>query len=154
MPKRGAATRGPKKASRKRKAGKAPKENATASARYADVRHALESEVIRLFPDARPASDYNMAGWRIPRPRRIESWKGTIDPNFVHIFLAERKNGITLHFWNPYNPYGLKQNAASFEAAGFKVMVGCLQFNRKGEFPMAAVTGLLERVRGEMDGER
>jgi len=65
MPKRGAATRGPKKASRKRKARKAPKENATASARYADVRHALESEVIRLFPDARPASDYNMAGWRV-----------------------------------------------------------------------------------------
>lgn len=154
MPNKGARTRARKRAGPKRKDATASQTKGTGSPRFAAVRSALESEVIRLFPDARPSSDYNMAGWRIPRPRRIDSWKGTIDPNFVHIFLAERKNGITLHFWNPYNPYGLKQNAATFEAAGFKVMVGCLQFNRKGEFPMAAVARLLESVRGEMDGER
>lgn len=80
-------------------------------------------------------------------------WKGTIDPNFVYIFLAKRKNGITLHYWDPVRPYGLKQNAAAFEEAGFKVMVGCLQFNRKGPFPIGAVRGLLENLARQMDGQ-
>ncbi len=146
--KRPALKTGPKAAHSKK-----TRTTSTASPRFQAVRQTLDAEIQRLFPGAASISEYPMLGWRIPRPRRVEEWKGTVDANFVHLYLAERKNGITLHVWNPRNPYGLRQNAAKFEAAGFKVQVGCLQFNRKGDYPIKVVKGLLEGVRREIDGE-
>lgn len=88
-----------------------------------------------------------MRGWRIPTNAGLAEWKGTIDPNFVHVFLAERKQGLTLHFWNPLDPGALHREKTGLREAGFKVMVGCLQFNRKGDFPIAAVLPLLDAAR-------
>jgi hypothetical protein len=36
---------------------------------------------------------------------------------------------------------------------GFKVMVVCVQFNRKSAFPLKAIEALLEKVAAQMDAE-
>jgi hypothetical protein len=117
----------------------------TFSPRLLQLRAGIDAQLRQRFAGAvRAVTAFNMHGWQIARATRIESWKGTIDPNFIHIGVAERAAGITLHLWNPYNPACLKDNFKPLTAAGFKVMVGCLQFNRKAEFPLQAVTPLLD----------
>jgi len=119
-----------------------------------EVHARLDEEIRRRLPGAVPQFEYGMRGWRVPRARRQESWKGTIDPNFLHIFVAERKQGITLHFWNPLQPASFGKHAAPLSKAGFKVMVGCLQYNRKGDYPVAAILPLLDEAAEMLHGER
>ena len=83
------------------------------------------------FPNALPVFEYKMPGWRIPRPKagapRLR--EGTIDPDWVHLFLVERKSGITLHLWNPADYYGLERYESDLSKVGLKVMRGCVQFH-------------------------
>lgn len=134
-------------------AATAPMTTSTFSPRLVAIHADLDCEIRRLFPQAEARRDYSMKGWRIARSTHIKTWEGTIDPNFLHIYIAERKNGITLHFWNPFDPYHLKRHSKELEGAGFKVMVGCLQFTRKGDYPVRAVVPLLESARRAMDRE-
>lgn len=129
------------------KAAKPAKRAPAAPAASGNARARLAREIRARFPDARGVEDWGLRGWRIPTHAGLTEWTGTIDPNFIHIFLVERKQGITLHFWNPLDPGALKRDSSALQKAGFKVMVGCLQFNRKGEFPLAAVLPLLEAAR-------
>jgi uncharacterized protein YdhG (YjbR/CyaY superfamily) len=124
-----------------------------ASPRFREVHASLGRAIENLFPDARSAFEYGMPGWRIPRPRRVDpaSVKGTIDPNWVHVFLAERKAGITLNLWNPVDVGGFRKRKRELERAGFKVMVGCLQFNRKSEYPIGLVVELLKDIRNSLE---
>lgn len=124
------------------------------SPRLADARARLGAEVLRRFPHAEPVTEWNLQGWRAKRPRRIASWKGTIDPNFVYVFLAERKQGIVLYFWNPFDPKCLERHAPRLKQAGLTAMVGCLQHARRGEYPVEAVLPLLDEARAAMDAER
>ena len=69
--------------------------------------------------------------------------KGTFDPNWVRVYVVERKSGITLHLWNPADFNGFRKRKAELERAGFKLMVGCFQFTRKSEYPTDLVVALL-----------
>jgi hypothetical protein len=112
----------------------------------------LDALVRKRFPRAEDAFEYNMRGWAIRRPTRITEWKGTIDPNWIRIFVAERKQGITVHVWNPYDPACLAKQG--LDGHGFKVMVGCIQFNRKGDVPVDALAPVLDEMRKAMRKER
>lgn len=105
--------------------------------------------VRRVFPKAQAVFAYGMPGWRVPgsKPVPEEAKGGTIDPAYLWLFLVERKAGVTLHLWNPADLAGLERDRTDLEAAGFKVMRGCLQFNRKRPYPFEAVARLLERAR-------
>ncbi|TLZ55006.1 MAG: DUF1801 domain-containing protein [Methanobacteriota archaeon] len=136
---------------------KSPREGreslARASPRFRAIHESIGRAVRDLFPEAVTAFDFGMSGWRIPRRRRVdpESVKGTIDPNWVHIFLAERKAGITLNLWNPVDFNGFRRHRAELERAGFKLMVGCIQFNRKSEFPIGLVVDLLKDIEKSLE---
>jgi hypothetical protein len=125
----------------------------TFSPRMAQVYGDLEREVERRFPGAEKMFEYGMRGWRVPRRKRIDTWKGTIDPNFLYIGIAERKQGITLHYWNPLSPGGFDRHAPALAAAGFKVMVGCLQYNRKGDYPIGALLPMLDDTARRLKAE-
>jgi hypothetical protein len=117
-----------------------------ASENFRAVFSAVESVVRKRFPNAEATFESGMPGWKVPREHVPEARIGTIDPAYVWIFLAERKAGITLHVWNPADYYFLDQHKAALQQAGFKVMRGCLQFNRKGAYPVAAVERLLAAI--------
>jgi hypothetical protein len=122
---------------------------AKASPRFRQVYETLERSVRELFPDAEASFQFRMPGWKIPRPRRVDpaAVKGTLDPNWVQIYLVERKSGITLHLWNPVDFNGFRRRKKELERAGFKLMVGCLQFNRKSEYPTGLLVDLLKDVK-------
>jgi hypothetical protein len=89
-----------------------------------------------------------MPGWRVARKvLPPASWDSTIDWRYVLVALADRKAGLSLHVINPADYLGLENARPWLEAAGFKVMRGCLQFHRKGEFPIDAVGRLLKQVK-------
>ena len=77
--------------------------------------------------------------------------RGTLDPNWVQIYLVERKSGITLHLWNPVDFGSMQRRKPELSRLGFKVMVGCMQFNRKSDYPMDSVERLLEDVRRSLE---
>ena len=114
------------------------------SERLVATHAALDALIRQRFPDAEDVFDYNMRGWAIRRRTDIRAWKGTIDPNWIRLYVAERKAGITIHVWNPYDPMALERD--ELREAGFKTMVGCLQFNRKGELPVGALGPLLDAM--------
>ena len=154
----GKSSKGATSGVRRKSATKAePKQHATTSTfspRMREVHALLDREIRSRFPEADAQFEYGMRGWRVPRARRLETWKGTIDPNFLHIFVAERKQGITLHYWNPMMPASFGKHAAPLAKAGFKVMVGCLQFNRKGDYPVDALKPLLDEAAQMLEHER
>lgn len=113
----------------------------------------LDQSIRKRFPAAQDVFEYNMRGWAVRRPVHITEWKGTIDPNWIRVYVAERKQGITIHVWNPYDFEGLKDRS-ELAQAGFKPMAGCLQYNRKGELPVEALEPLLDEMRQAMDQER
>lgn len=125
------------------------------SPRFRGINDELDRTIHRLFPENERVFVYGLPGWRIARRRRIDpkSVKGTIDSNWVHIFLAEREAGITLHIWNPVDFNAMQRRKAELSGAGFKVMVGCLQFNRKSDYPVDAVRPLLEDVRRSLEAD-
>lgn len=110
--------------------------------------------VRRTFPSAKAVFQWGMPGWSIQRKHAPDpaEVKGTMDPRFIAILLAARKQGITLHLWNPADYYGLDRSKAELVEAGFKVMRGCLQFNRKQPYPIAVVEKLLKGVRKTAGG--
>jgi hypothetical protein len=126
----------------------------TFSPRLQAIHGELDRRIRKLFPGAQASTDWNMLGWKVRRPRRVEWTHGTMDPNLLYVGIAERKSGITLHIWNPVEHDGLNRREAQLSAAGFKVMVGCLQFNRKGDYPVDAVVGILEGIKAQFDAER
>lgn len=131
-----------------------PNPTSTFSARLATLHEELGRHVQRLLPHAEPIFSYRMHGWRAKRPRAVAWTTGTIDPNWFYLLLAERKQGITVHMWNPFDPGFLKRHAAELKPHGLTPMVGCIQHARKGAYPVQAIVGLLEEVRAGMDAER
>lgn len=140
----------PRKASAKGGSAKPP----PASPRFAGILRELDGRMRRLFPQAKPVVSYGMPGWVVRRPRKVEWTHGTMDPNVVQVFIAERAQGISLHLWNPYDYGMLAKRRDDLSEAGFKVMVGCLQFNRKSAYPVDAVVPLFESIAADMDAER
>ncbi|MSQ41012.1 MAG: DUF1801 domain-containing protein [Dehalococcoidia bacterium] len=109
----------------------------------------LATVVAAIFPNAEKACAYNMPGFRVRvSDEEIKDWKGTIDPNYLQIVLMQRKSGVTLHIWNPLDYDALDRKRDELIKAGFKVMVGCLQWNRKQAYPMDVVERLLNSLRG------
>lgn len=121
---------------------------------FPQLQQALASEVRKRFPGAEPVTDYGMAGWRIRRPCAVEWTHGTVDPNFVSVHLADRRQGTTLHIWNPLDWKGLDKHRAELEEAGFRVMVGCLQFTRKQPYPLDAVCRVLDGMQRLMQDDK
>ncbi len=118
------------------------------SERFRQVYVELAEIVREVFPSAEAAFAYKMPGFRIKVTRReVKEWKGTIDPNYLQLFLVERQQGITLHVWNPADYYGLDKRKEELTRAGFKVMRGCLQWNKKQVYPLETVQVLLESIK-------
>lgn len=122
-----------------------------ASPRLLETHSRLDLMIRKRFPTAEDAFEYNMHGWAIRRPVTLTEWTGTIDPNWIRIFVAERKAGITVHLWNPYDPACLAKH--DLAAHGFKVMVGCVQFSRKSDVPVDALGPILDSMRRSFDAE-
>ncbi len=121
------------------------------SERLVATHAALDKLVRKRFKKAEDVFDYNMRGWAIRRPTTIEDWTGTVDPNFIRIYLAERKAGITIHVWNPYAWGSVDRD--ELKDVGFKPMKGCLQYNRKGGVPVEALEPLLDEIAQAMANE-
>ena len=77
-----------------------------------------------------------------------ENLRGTFDLNHLQLFLVERKSGITLHIWDPRNYYGLDEVRDELTKIGFKVMRGCLVWNRKREYPVDRMKQLIGSLSG------
>ena len=128
--------------------GKREQYIAKATPQFQAAIEGLEPIVGSTFPTAEEIFEWGMPGWRLPRKIHLDpGYKGTVDQRYVMILLASRKAGITLHLWNPADYHSLEHHRGPLEKAGFKVMVGCLQFNRKAPFPVAAVTPLLRKIK-------
>lgn len=123
-----------------------------ASPRLEETHARLGGMIRKRFPEAQEIFEYNLRGWKIRRPVEVTEWKGTIDPNWIRIYVAQRKQGMTIHVWNPSDPEALKKHK-ELAAVGFKTMVGCLQYNRKGDVPLDALEPLLEGMRRAWDAE-
>lgn len=120
----------------------------TSSERFQKAFADLGALALDVFPSAESIFQWDMPGWKINLvPLDDPNYRGTMDPNFFAIMLVERKSGLTLHIWNPRDYYGLSRSQSELGAAGFKVMRGCLVFNRKQPYPIAAVGDLLRNVR-------
>lgn len=100
------------------------------------------------FPGTRLVEAWDIAAWQAPisDPPPASSWKGTLPRDVFTVGPTEKKAGITVHVWHPNHPYLLKENEAMLKQAGFKVMVGCLQWNKKADFPIDALDQLLAKV--------
>lgn len=112
----------------------------------------LGRRVATVFPDARPVQEYGIAAWAVavPHPPSEDDWKGTMPRTDLFIGPTEKKAGITVHFWHPNHPELLKDNADWLKDAGFKPMVGCLQWNRKADLPLHAFDRLLAAAKDAM----
>jgi hypothetical protein len=150
---KGERGKAPVKAARSSYKPKTKGPTSTESDRLKAIHAELDAYIRALFPDAQPIFDYGMHGWKVPRRRKVEWTKGTIDPNWLMVGVAERKNGISLHLWNPVESGILSRKRKELEAAGFKPMVGCLQYTRKGEYPVGEVKALLSECARQMDSE-
>jgi uncharacterized protein YdhG (YjbR/CyaY superfamily) len=120
-----------------------------ASERFRDAYAGVSRAVLRTFPKARPVVEFGMPAWLITRPKgapRPER-EGTMPSDRVFVGLVERKGGVTVHLWYPGDYDLLDRNGAALREAGFKVMRGCLVFNRKQEFPASSIEELLKKVK-------
>ncbi len=97
-----------------------------------------------VFPDTK----FAMVAWLIPLTDAPpeSSWKGTMPRDLFVVGPTEKKAGITIHIWHPNHPYLLKENADWLKKAGYKPMVGCLQWNRKASPDLAAFAQLLDQI--------
>lgn len=121
---------------------------ASASDRYQRAYHELEGLIEARFPTVERVLEGDMPMWQILRPEDAPrpGASGTIDPRFVHVGLVERKAGLTLHVWYPPAYELLADHADALEAAGLKVMKGCVQYNRKGDLPVDAIEPLFDHI--------
>jgi len=120
-----------------------------ASPEFAKIFEELQKTVKQVFPDAEEIFEWGMPGWRVQRkiPAPTEPVKGTIDPRYVTILFVERKGGTSLHVWNPGDFYGLEKERKKLEGAGFKVMRACLEYRRKGEYPLRVLEKVFQAVK-------
>lgn len=109
-----------------------------------DELDAIAAAFRTVHPNAEPVHAWGLDGWAVKVQDRPEGWTGTMDPERLMVFPLERKAGITVHVWDPRNPELLQWNDAALQAAGFKVMVGCLQWNRKAPVDVEALRRLFE----------
>ncbi len=123
------------------------------SARLQTLHAAIGKALKRRWPKARrerifPGTSYDMDAWLVPIPDPVpeEDWKGTMPRDVFTVGPTEKKAGITVHVWHPKKPTLLQDNAAWLNDAGFKPMVGCLQWNKKADFPMDAFERLLDEA--------
>lgn len=117
---------------------------AKASSLFREASDGLEAVVRRIFPGATSLLAYGMPGWSVRvRAAPPPGYRGTMDPTHLMALLANRRTGVTLHVWNPLDHAFLEAHRTALEAAGFKVMRGCLAFRRKGPYPVGAVGALL-----------
>jgi hypothetical protein len=106
----------------------------------------VEDVVQRIFPQAQTYEDFGIRGWKVPLENPPVGIKGTIDPNFVYIGLADRKAGPTLHIWHPKSYYWLDEHRDELTAAGFKVMRACLPYTKKRPYPIEVIEKLLRTI--------
>lgn len=113
------------------------------------VRKKVERAVKETFPKAQETKAFGMEGWTIPRPKGapVPERAGTMPTDRVMVFLAERANGTSLHVWYPGQYDLLGKRKDELGEAGFKVMRACLQYTRKQEYPIEAVSSLLKEIR-------
>lgn len=97
-----------------------------------------------VHPEAEPVNEWDMDGWAVEVQDAPKDWVGTMDSTRLMVFPLERKSGITVHIWDPRDPGLLKSNDDLLEEAGFKVMAGCLQWNRKAPVDADALQRLFE----------
>ena len=122
------------------------------SDRFKTIYVKLREIIMKEFPNATEGIMYDMHGFRERITREdIADWPGTMDPNYLYVGLVERKAGITLHIWNPSNYYGLDRIRKDYEKAGFKVMRGCLQWNKKAEYPIEMIEDLIKNITQEIN---
>lgn len=126
---------------------------AARSAEFRALHDAIGGLVRARWPAARveliyPGEAYEMAAWLVPVPDHPpkESWKGTMPNDTFVVGPTQTKSGMTIHVWHPNQPGLLKDNAHWLAAAGFKPMVGCLQWNRKAPVDLEAFGRLLDAV--------
>lgn len=112
----------------------------TTSDKFQHIHNDLGKVVYEVFPQAEEVFEYKMLEWKIATNREVpKDWIGTLDPRWLTILLVERKGGITLHIWNPADYYFLDKHRALLTSAGFEVMRGCIQYNRKQPYPIKTV---------------
>ena len=118
-----------------------------ASERFQNVYRGFAPTVQKAFPMPKPSFEHGMPGFktRITDVER-EEWRGTIDHNFLHLYMVERKSGITFHIWDPRNYYGLDEMRDELTNLGFKVMRGCIVWNRKREYPIQLMQELVQAL--------
>ena len=120
-----------------------------ASERFQSVFQELSVAVHKSFPEAEPTFAHGMPGFRAQITNiHKENLRGTFDLNHLQLFLVERKSGITLHIWDPRNYYGLDEVRDELTKIGFKVMRGCLVWNRKREYPVDRMKQLIGSLSG------
>ena len=80
-----------------------------ASPRFRSVFKDVATVVKTEFPLAMPVFEWRMPGWRVklPKGKIPQEWKGTCPRDCIVILLVERKSGITLHYWNPLDFFGV-----------------------------------------------
>ena len=125
---------------------------ATTSPRFQALHREMGQLVHAVFPQARPIVSWGMPAWAVavPRPPAETAWRGTLPRTELTIGPTEKKSGVTMHFWHPNQPNILAENRDWLTQAGFKVMVGCVQWNRKSDFPIAAFERLLRAASDAM----
>lgn len=113
------------------------------------LRSALEQRVQAVFPDAGPVQAYGMSGWQVRLPDSAPPRQdlGTLDADHLQVFPVRRKAGVTLHVWNPVDYTFLDTQAVPLADAGFKVMKGCIQWNRRAPLDLDAVEALLRAAK-------
>lgn len=114
-----------------------------------DLRDALSARVHAVFPDAQPVEAHGMTGWqvRLPDDAPPRQDLGTLDADHLQVFPVRRKAGVTLHVWNPVDYHFLDTQAGLLSDAGFRVMKGCIQWNRKAPLDLDAVEALLQAAK-------
>ena len=123
-----------------------PRTTSKFTPRLQATREGIEAMLKSRFAKVEPVFAYNMHGWKVRRPVTITDWPGTMDPNWITVFVAERAQGVTVHLWNPYEYKALKRHEKQLVAAGYKVMVGCVNYNRKGDVPLDAIAPILDEM--------
>lgn len=116
------------------------------------VKRRFDALVQDVFPNARRGTFAGIAGWSVPRPPRAPRYQGGTMPGDVLILgLADRKAGPTAYIWLSSPEAGLEARRSQLEAAGFKVMVGCLVFTKKQPYPFDALEELFRAIKAKED---
>lgn len=123
------------------------------SSRFQAIFDSLDAIVQANFPGSEAIWEWNLPGWRVavPNPPPEAEWKGTLPRTHLVILASEKKAGLTFHVWHPSRPSLLADEAAWLKDAGFKPMVGCVQWNRKAEPPMDEFARLLRVAKDALE---